>query len=54
MKGFGFISRAKGKDVFFFRTSIKNEIDLIEGSVVSFKIKTTEKGPQAVEITRRG
>lgn len=52
LKGFGFISREKGKDVFFFRTEAKQESDLIEGATVSFTLQITEKGPQATKIIR--
>ncbi|ABM36661.1 retron Se72 family effector protein [Polaromonas naphthalenivorans] len=54
LKGFGFISRAKGKDLFFYRDSVKDEAALIEGATVSFQIKTTEKGLRAVNLTREG
>jgi CspA family cold shock protein len=56
LKGFGFITREKGKDVFFFFKDVKNESHIIEGAKVKFKlnINTAGKGPFATEIERIG
>jgi cold shock protein len=54
LKGFGFIQRAHGKDVFFYRTDAASESILIEGAVVSFVIKAEQKGPRAFAIVRAG
>ncbi|WP_395687207.1 retron Se72 family effector protein [Caenimonas koreensis] len=52
IKGYGFITRASGKDVFFYRTSTEKEECLIEGSTVTFQIEMTEKGPKAINVVR--
>jgi CspA family cold shock protein len=54
LKGFGFIQRAHGKDVFFYRTDAASEAILIEGAVVSFTLKVEQKGPRAFAIVRAG
>lgn len=54
LKGFGFISRKKGRDLFFYRTAIKNEESIIEGNPVKFKIESSKDGLSAVDITRNG
>lgn len=54
LKGFGFISRRSGKDVFFYRNAALDEALLIEGSVVQFQIEETPKGPRAIGIVRVG
>jgi CspA family cold shock protein len=54
IKGFGFITREKGKDVFFFFRDVKDEADVLEGAKVKFVIQNGEKGPRALEIERVG
>lgn len=54
LRAFGFISRPKGRDLFFYRSSVDKEESIIEGNPVKFKIQTTDKGLSAVEITRNG
>jgi CspA family cold shock protein len=54
IKGFGFIRRGKGKDVFFFRTQASGEEILYPGTQVKFLIKNGEKGPFALKIERIG
>lgn len=54
LKGFGFITREKGKDLFFYRTSVTDEASIIEGTHVKFKIEASDKGARAIEITRNG
>ena len=54
LKGFGFITRDKGKDLFFYRAAFSDEASIIEGTPVKFKIEVADKGPRAVEITRNG
>lgn len=52
-KGFGFIRRAKGRDVFFFYDDIEGENkDLTIGDVVTFTIKALPKGPRAFAIKK--
>lgn len=52
LKGFGFMTRAVGKDVFFLRTDVDDEASLIEGSTFRFNIVAASKGPRAVGIVR--
>ncbi|MEA3485118.1 MAG: cold-shock protein [Candidatus Aerophobetes bacterium] len=53
-KGYGFIERKNGKDVFVHFSNIQNEgfKSLEEGAKVSFEVEETERGPQAVKVTR--
>jgi CspA family cold shock protein len=52
-KGFGFISREDGDDVFVHHTSIEGDgfKTLNEGQSVEFEIQDGPKGPQAVKVT---
>ena len=53
-KGYGFISRASGEDVFVHHTAIVSEgfRTLNEGERVSFEVVTGPKGLQARNVTR--
>jgi CspA family cold shock protein len=53
-KGYGFITKDDGKDVFVHHSQVKmkGHRTLKEGDKVSFEIEDTEKGPQAVEVTK--
>lgn len=52
-KGFGFIRREKGRDVFFFYDDIINEQpELIPGDRVEFEVKIEKKGPRAYQIRK--
>ncbi|EMH2332466.1 retron Se72 family effector protein [Citrobacter freundii] len=52
-KGYGFITREKGKDVFFFYGEIIHEDRyLTPGDKVSFEIKMMDKGPRAFAIQK--
>jgi CspA family cold shock protein len=51
-KGFGFITRKKGKDVFFFYEDIAEDSHLFAGAPVSFIIKKGAKGPRAYNIKK--
>jgi CspA family cold shock protein len=52
-KGYGFIEREDGDDVFVHHTSIQGEgfKSLQEGQQVEFTVEQGEKGPQAVDVT---
>jgi len=51
-KGFGFLSREDGDDVFVHHTSIQGEgfKTLSEGQQVEFEVQDGPKGPQAVNV----
>jgi CspA family cold shock protein len=53
-KGFGFISRDDGDDVFVHHTAIVGEgyRRLDEGQKVSFDVTEGKKGPQAANVTK--
>ena len=52
-KGYGFISREHGKDVFVHFSAIQQEgyKQLKEGDRVEFEVIKGEKGPQAANVT---
>ena len=52
-KGFGFISREDGEDLFVHHSEIKMEgfRTLAEGQAVLFEITETDKGLQASNVT---
>ena len=52
-KGFGFITRASGPDLFVHFSSIQSEgfKTLQEGQAVTFVVTQGKKGPQAEEVT---
>lgn len=54
LRGFGFIRREKGKDVFFLRTDAESEAELFEGNRVSFIVFNDERGPRAKAVVREG
>lgn len=51
-KGYGFISREGGDDVFVHYSAISGDgfRNLQEGQVVEFSIEQGPKGPQAVDV----
>lgn len=53
IKGYGFIRREKGKDVFFHYSNLITPEELIgEGDTVSFEIEKSEKGLRAIDIEK--
>ncbi|MBN1483650.1 MAG: cold shock domain-containing protein [Chloroflexia bacterium] len=56
-KGYGFISRDEGKDVFVHYSAIQGGTGfrtLEEGEMVEFEVEENPKGPQARNVTRLG
>lgn len=51
-KGYGFIEREEGDDVFVHRTAIPAGTTLNEGDEVEFEVEESEKGPQATNIKK--
>ena len=53
-KGYGFITRDDGSDVFVHYTGIEGQgfRSLEEGQEVEFEIEDTPKGPQAVKVVK--
>lgn len=55
-KGFGFISREGGKDLFVHYSAIQSAGDghrsLSEGDTVEFDVEETAKGPAAANVLR--
>jgi CspA family cold shock protein len=53
-KGFGFITRDDGTDVFVHHTSIQGDgyKTLAEGQAVTFDIEEGEKGPKAINVVK--
>lgn len=53
-KGYGFIARDQGKDVFVHYSAIQTDgyRSLAEGEKVEFEIVDGDKGPQAENVTK--
>lgn len=55
-KGYGFITREGGPDVFCHFSAISGQgfKSLAEGDKVEFEVVAGQKGPQAAEVTKLG
>ncbi|MFF3021223.1 cold-shock protein [Gottfriedia sp. NPDC057948] len=53
-KGFGFIERENGEDVFVHFSAIKSEgfKSLDEGQAVTFEVENGQRGPQATNVQK--
>ena len=53
-KGYGFISREDGDDVFVHYSAIQTEgfRTLDEGDSVEFSVEDNPRGPQAIDVTK--
>jgi cold shock protein len=53
-KGFGFIQREQGSDLFVHFSSIQNDgyKSLNEGDQVSFEVEDSDRGPKAKNVKR--
>ena len=54
LKGYGFITRDKGRDVFFHRKDIGDEVWALEGVRVQFHIQNSEGHLRALQIQKLG
>ncbi|MNV44609.1 Cold shock-like protein CspLA [compost metagenome] len=56
LKGYGFITRDRGKDVFFFYKDVADEAHIYEGAKISFTLEENinGKGPRAINVARIG
>lgn len=55
-KGFGFITVEGGEDIFFHQSNVKAtgfRDQLRQGDLVSFEVKTEQKGKRAINISRK-
>lgn len=54
-KGFGFIRRQKGRDVFFFYDDVVDEDEgALVGDMVRFEVRVEPKGPRAYKVVKIG
>jgi CspA family cold shock protein len=53
-RGYGFITREDGSDVFVHHSGIESEgfRTLYEGDKVEFEIENSDKGPRAISVKR--
>jgi CspA family cold shock protein len=51
-KGYGFITKANGQDIFFHRASVVGSTSQLgKGRQVEFQIRQTPKGPEAFNVS---
>ncbi|MBE2202379.1 MAG: cold shock domain-containing protein [Anaerolinea sp.] len=50
-KGYGFIMRGAGEEIFFHKTgSVGNPVELNDGQWVLYDVEDTKKGPEATDV----
>jgi len=49
-KGWGFITKADGEDIFVHRSDLEGSRTLRDGQEVEFQIKQTPRGPEAIKV----
>jgi CspA family cold shock protein len=49
-KGWGFITKANGEDIFVHRSGVESYGSLQDGQRVEFQVEQTPKGPAAVKV----
>ncbi len=50
-KGFGFILRGEGEEIFFHKSaSVGEKLDLPDGQWVLYDVEDTQKGPEATDV----
>lgn len=55
LKGYGFIRREKGRDLFVFYSDVDSDDRLLaEGDTVSFMVEKQPKGPRAKAVRKEG
>jgi len=52
LKEYGFITRKRGSDLFFLRSSFADEFQIAEGALVEFMVESTARGLRAISIRR--
>ena len=54
-RGFGFVSDTDGREVFFHQSALVGfkMTDLTEGQEVEFDIENSEKGPRAINVSKK-
>ena len=52
VKGYGFIGRDEGDDLFVHTTEVDGRIS--EGDIVEFEIGDSDKGPNAINVRKIG
>lgn len=53
-KEYGFITRPKGRDIFFVRSAFTDESQIVEGATVEFTVQRTDRGDRATNVKRIG
>jgi CspA family cold shock protein len=54
-KGYGFITKADGSEIFVHRTKLSAGVyTLADGERVEFEVRQSEKGPEAVNVAPLG